>query len=364
MASTSRDLTRTTLGILFIVGMIILCAIIVRPFAASAVWAATLVLATWPWLRRLDKAFGGRRAAAVAVMTLGLFLLFMIPLSMAIAAIARNAQVIIALPDAISTFRIPTPPDWLDDIPLIGESAREEWHRLTRVGNREIVAMLRPYARTMAAWFIGTAGGFGLGLVHVLLTIALAAILYAKGEAAADWCRRFGRRLADARGEEAVVLAGAAIRGVALGVVVTAVVQAILTGIGLALAGVPQAGVLAAVALLLCLAQLGPGLVIFPAVIWLFATGQTVGAIVLLVIGLPTVLADNVLRPILIKRGADLPLLLILIGVIGGLLAFGMIGLFVGPVILAVTHTLLEHWIAGHRNDETPNEKGPLPSTV
>src|SRR5262245_22881385 len=101
MASTSSDLPRTTLGVLFIVGMIVLCAIIVRPFAASTVWAATLVLATWPWMRQLERVFGGRRAAAVTVMTLGLLLLFMTPLSLAIAAIARNAQVIVALPDAV-----------------------------------------------------------------------------------------------------------------------------------------------------------------------------------------------------------------------------------------------------------------------
>src|SRR5262249_50810856 len=100
---------------------------------------------------------------------------------------------------------------------------------------------------------------------------------------------------------------------------------------------------------------LGPGLVIIPAVIWLFATGQTGAGVILMVIGVPTVLLDNVLRPLLIKRGADLPLLLILVGVIGGLLAFGMIVLFVGPVILAVTHTLLQHWIgADAQSDGRP----------
>src|ERR1700747_2316667 len=112
MASLPRDLARTTLGVLFIAGMIVLCVIIVRPFAASMVWAATLVLATWPWLRQVEKFLGGRRGAAVAVMTLGLLLVFMIPLSMAVAAIARNAEVILALPDAIAAFRVPAPPDW------------------------------------------------------------------------------------------------------------------------------------------------------------------------------------------------------------------------------------------------------------
>ena len=110
--------------------------------------------------------------------------------------------------------------------------------------------------------------------------------------------------------------------------------------------GVPQAGLLTAVALFLCIAQLGPGLVLVPTIVWLFATGDTLGGAILVVIGIPTILIDNVLRPVLIRRGADLPLLLILVGVIGGLLAFGMIGLFIGPVILAVTHTLLQHWMA------------------
>ena len=166
---------------------------------------------------------------------------------------------------------------------------------------------------------------------------------------AAAWCRRFGRRLADERGEEVVVLAvvvlaGLAIRGVALGVVLT-LAQTLATGIALTAAGMPQAGLLTAVALVLCLAQIGPILVVLPSIIWLFATGQTVPGIILVVIGVPAVLMGNFLRPVLIRRGADLPLLLMLLGVIGGLLAFGVLGLFSGPVILAVTYTLLQHWV-------------------
>ena len=144
---------------------------------------------------------------------------------------------------------------------------------------------------------------------------------------------------------------GQAIRGVALGVVLTALSQTFATGIALTAAGVPQAGILTGVTLLLCLAQIGPILVVLPSIIWLFATGQTVPGIILVVIGVPAVLMDNFLRPVLIKRGADLPLLLILLGVIGGLLAFGVIGLFLGPVYLAVTYTLLQtHWVAEAKN--------------
>jgi predicted PurR-regulated permease PerM len=140
-------------------------------------------------------------------------------------------------------------------------------------------------------------------------------------------------------------MAGKAIRGVALGVGLTAVVQSVLGGIGLAVAGVPAAAALTAAMFLLCIAQLGPALVLIPAVIWLFWSGQTFWGSVLLVWTVIVGTMDNFLRPILIKKGADLPLLLIFAGVIGGLIAFGIIGLFIGPVVLAVTYTLLGSWV-------------------
>jgi predicted PurR-regulated permease PerM len=159
--------------------------------------------------------------------------------------------------------------------------------------------------------------------------------------------RRFGQRLAGERGEDAVVLAGQAIRGVALGVVVTALVQSLLGGIGLAVAGVPFAPVLTALMFMLCIAQLGPLLVLLPAVAWMYWSGDNAWATFLLIWTLIVGSLDNFLRPFLIKKGADLPLLLILAGVIGGLIAFGLVGIFIGPVVLAVGYTLLDAWVAG-----------------
>jgi len=147
-----------------------------------------------------------------------------------------------------------------------------------------------------------------------------------------------------------VVLAGQAIRGVALGVCVTALVQTVLGGIGLAIAGVPFAALLSAVMLMFCIAQIGPGLILFPAVGWVFWTGDTGWGVFLLVWSLVVTTMDNFLRPILIRKGADLPLLLIFAGVIGGLLGFGLVGIFVGPVLLAVTYTLLLAWMEGGTN--------------
>jgi predicted PurR-regulated permease PerM len=193
--------------------------------------------------------------------------------------------------------------------------------------------------------------------------VVITAILYMTGETAARGVRRFARRLAADRGDDAVVLAGQAIRAVALGVVVTALVQTAAAGAGLAIAGIPYAAVLTAIILILCIAQLGPILVLAPAVGWLYWSGDAVWGSVLLVWTVLVGALDNVLRPMLIKRGADLPLLLIFAGVLGGLISFGVIGLFVGPVILGVTYRLLESWIA---DIDRPSGAGagPAPGTA
>lgn len=346
VADTRHDLTRTTLAVLFIGGLIAASFLVVRPFLGATVWATTLVIATWPLMLRLQAALGGRRALAVTLMTLGLLLIVVLPLSFAIGSIVVNSDRIMQLIAAVPNFHVPSAPAWLADIPIVGGPALEQWAQIADRDVEDIVKLAAPYVGTITGWFVGAAGSVGGLFVHLLLTIALAAVLYATGEKAADWCIRFGRRLAGGRGEEVVVLAGMAIRSVALGVVVTAIAQSLVAGLGLVLAGVPRPGILSAVILLLCVAQLGPALVLVPVTIWLFATGAVVPGIVLAVITVIALTMDNFLRPFLIKRGADLPLLLILVGVIGGLLAFGLLGLFLGPVVLAVTYTLLQNWIA------------------
>jgi predicted PurR-regulated permease PerM len=198
-------------------------------------------------------------------------------------------------------------------------------------------------------------------LIQFLLVVTIAGIFYAGGEDGARLVRRFGRRLAGERGENAIILAGQAIRGVALGVGVTAIVQTVLGGIGLTVAGVPFASLLSAVMLMLCIAQIGPMLILLPAVAWLYWMGDTGWATFLLVWSLIVGSLDNFLRPMLIRRGADLPLLLIFAGVIGGMVSFGLIGIFVGPVVLAVTWTLMLAWIEDALGKDRSD---PLPSKL
>ncbi len=339
------DLTRTTLAVLCILLLIAATLWVLRPFLAATVGATMLVVSTWPLLKSLQARLGNRRAPAVALMTLGLLLLLILPLWAAIDTIARNADRATALARSLADGGLPQPPEWVGEVPLVGAKVAAAWTHAAQAGPEGLVARLTPYASDAAGWVLGQVGSLGGMLVHFLLVVILSAVLYANGEVAARGVRRFGRRLAAERGEDSVVLAGQAIRAVALGVGVTAIVQTVLGAVGLVLAGVPAAGFLSAVMLMLCIAQLGPALVLFPAVAWVYWTGENAWGTFLLVWSLVVAALDNVLRPMLIRKGADLPLLLIFAGVIGGMLGFGLIGIFVGPVVLAVTYTLLEAWI-------------------
>jgi predicted PurR-regulated permease PerM len=343
---SSSDLTRTTLAVLFLGGLIAASFWILRPFLGAIVWAIMIVVPTWPLMLRIQARLRNRRGYAVAVMTLGLLLVLVVPLTLAIGTIVDNADVIVGWAKSLAHFSLPPPPDWVGNLPVVGTRMAQAWEQAAASGMQELAARAAPYAGNIAKWFAAQMGGVGLVLVQFLLTVMIAGILYATGERAAAEMRRFGRRLAGERGENAVRLAAQAIRGVALGVVVTALAQSLLGWIGLAISGVPFAALLTGLMFFLCIAQVGPTLVLAPAVIWLYWTGETVSGTVLLVFAIIAGTIDNFLRPLLIKMGADLPLLLIFAGVIGGLISFGLIGIFVGPVVLAVAYTLLQSWLA------------------
>jgi predicted PurR-regulated permease PerM len=340
-----QDLARVLLAVLSIGALILVSAWVMLPFLGALIWAITIVAATWPLMLRLQSVLWGRRSLAVLLVTSALLLLLFIPLSIAIGAIVENVGQIIAWVKSLQTFQLPAAPAWLVGLPVVGPRAGELWNHVATSGVDQLARETAPYAATVAAWLIGQIGNIGLIVLQFLLTVAVAAILYANGEEAARLVLRFGHRLAGERGANAMRLAGRAIRGVALGIVVTALVQSALGGISLAIAGVPFAALLSGVMFVLCIAQVGPMLVLVPAVIWLYWSGQTGWGTFLLVCTVIVGTLDNVLRPFLIKKGADLPLLLIFAGVIGGLVAFGLVGIFVGPVVLAVTYTLLEAWM-------------------
>ncbi|XTZ36713.1 AI-2E family transporter YdiK [Salmonella enterica] len=348
----SRDVPQILLSVLFLAIMIIACLWVVRPFILGFAWAGTVVIATWPLLLCLQRLLFGRRSLAVVVMMILLILLFIIPIALLVNSLVDTSGPVI---HAVTTGAM-SPPDlaWLNSIPLIGSKLYTGWHNLLDMGGSAIVTKVRPYIGTTTTWFIGQAAHIGRFMLHCGLMLLFSALLYWRGEQVAQGIRHFAVRLAAQRGDAAVLLAGQAIRAVALGVVVTALVQAVLGGVGLAVTGVPYATLFTVVMLITCLVQLGPLLVLVPAIIWLYWSGDSTWGTVLLIWSCVVGTLDNFIRPVLIRMGADLPLILILSGVIGGLVAFGMIGLFIGPVLLAVSWRLFSAWV----------NEAPLPQTI
>ena len=215
-----------------------------------------------------------------------------------------------------------------------------------QAGPNGIGTQLEPYATRALHWVLGIAGSVGSTLVQFLLMIGIAAVLYINGETALAGVTAFCTRLSGDRGPKIVALAGVSIRGVALGVVLTAIIQAGLAGIALLATGVPHVALLVLLIFMLCVIQAGGTPVMLPAAIWLWLQGSHVSAVILLLAMMVLGGLAGLIRPILIKRaGADLSLLLIIPGVIGGLISYGLIGIFIGPVVLAVTYSLLEAWV-------------------
>lgn len=356
MRDAPRDLPRNILSVLFLIALLGASFWILRPFLGAIIWATMIVVATWPAMLALQARLGGKRALAVTGMTLLLFAVLIVPVLALIGTIVANVDSIVAWAGSLKTAALPSAPAWLGRLPLVGEQAAKAWEQVAAKGLQGVAGQVAPYAGAITRWFVAQVGNLGMLFAQSLLTIVIAAVLYAQGERAAGTAQRFAQRLAGATGEAMISLAAQAIRGVALGVVVTALVQAALGGMGLVAAGVPFAAVLTAVMFLLAVAQLGAVWALIPAVIWLYWSGNVTWGTFLLVVTIVVGTIDNILRPLLIKQGVDLPLLLIFAGVVGGLIAFGLIGIFVGPVVLAVAYSLLEAWVY-----EEPGARVPAP---
>lgn len=352
-AAAGADLARTTLAVFFMVGLAVAALWILKPFVPALLWATMIAVAMWPLMLSLQARLWGKRWAAVTVMTAALVLAFAIPFSLAVTLIVSHTEDIGQWAQAAQEIRLPPPPTWIERVPVIGASVYKAWSDTLGADQAMLAQKLEPYIRTVAAWLVAQVGSAGIVVVQFLLTVLLAAILFARGEQAGFAVLGFFRRLAGTHGENVVILAGRAIRGVALGVVVTALVQSVLGGIGIAAAGVPFPGLLTAFMFVLAVAQIGPGPVLIGAVIWTYWTSDSAWIPhALLVWSILVGVIDNFLRPILIQRSGHLPLLMVFAGVVGGLLSFGLVGIFLGPVVLAVVYTLLKAWVSADRQNE------------
>ena len=350
------DLIRQLLSVLTLLVLIGGSLWVMQPFVAPLIWAAMITVATWPTLLWLQRHLGNRRGLATLAMLLLLLLGLFVPLTLAIVTMVSHADEALEWLKGLDPSQMIDPPAWVASLPMVGERVAQAWRDTVQGGGAALAAKLTPYAGTLAKAALRQVGALGAVGLQFLLTVAICGVLYLQGEIGARGVTRFAHRLAGERGVRMVHLAAHAARGVALGVVVTAVAQAVLGGIGVAVAGVPGAMVLTTIMFLLTIAQIGPLPVLLSCCGWLLWSGHTGAAIGLLLWSGVVGTIDNLLRPWLIRKGADLPLLLIFAGVIGGLMAFGLLGIFIGPVVLAVTYTLMGSWM----DEETGADAEPV----
>lgn len=341
-----HDLTGIVLGVATIIGLAMASIWTLRVFIGALIWATMVVIATWGPLLRLQKRLGGRRWAANLVICLGTFLLLAIPFTLAVGTIVDNASVVSDWLTKVQTSGLPPAPDWFEKVPLVGARLTSGWNSLSQAGQSGLGTQLEPYASRAFHWVVDVVGNIGSTLVQFLLMIGIAAVMYQNGEKAVAGVTAFCTRLAGKRGELIVALAGQSIRSVALGVVLTAILQAAACGVVLLATGVPHVALLVLLIFMLCVVQAGATLVMAPSAIYLWLNGSRAAAVIVLLAMFVLGGLSGLLRPILIKRaGAEISLLIILPGVIGGLISFGLIGIFIGPVVLAVTYSLLEAWV-------------------
>jgi predicted PurR-regulated permease PerM len=343
------DLTRIFLVILIIALLIAGSLWTLFPFLGALIWATTIVIATWPLLLKVERWTGGRRSVATALLTIVMLAIFIVPFGLAIGVLLESASEGVELVKNLAAQGLSPPPSWVPKVHVVGSKLAERWQELAAGGPEAITDFLRPYARSAANWVVSVTGGLGGTALHFLLTIVIAAILYANGEGdEGSWHSRIGS--AGERGERTIRLAGQSIRGVALGVIVTALVESIIAGLGL-WPVVPHTALPRRAHFRVRRRSVGPA-TRFSSCLSSGCSGpETLWGVIIAVFTVAVAVVDNVLKPVLIRRGVDLPLLLIVAGVIGGLIGFGVIGLFIGPVILAVTYTLLDAWV----NDSAPS---------
>ena len=337
--------------VVLVIGLLIGVLAVVKPFTTAILFGAALATAAWP-LRQALVHRGFRRGWAAAILLLLSLVLVVLP--MLVVAPQLTDQLGQGIERVQSYFAAtPEQPAWIKSLPLGGKRLGAAWDRVVEVkGN--LRALVEPYTASLDQVMIGAARALADSLVQVLLSLIVATMFWTSGDALVAMLHDALRRLGGLIAEHALDVAAGAIRGVAYGVVGTALIQAVLLAIGLALAGVPGAAMLGFVGLLLAISQIGGPLLVLiwgGAAWWLFAQDQQFWAVFMIVWGVFVQVVDNFVKPWLIGFGIEMPMSLTILGVFGGFIAFGFLGLFIGPTLIAIMFTLVQAWraaVSGH----------------
>lgn len=333
--------TAIRLGALAI--LLIWCFQILQPFIFPVVWGIIIAVAIHPLYLTLVNLLGGRRAIAATLLTIVLLVLLMAPTVTLTRLLVENVATL-AEQFRHEQYTIPPPPEAVRNWPFIGEPIAKIWN-LASTNLSDALMLVQPQLKAVGAWLVNAAASAGLGMVMFVFAFVIAGILLAHSAGSYLLSHGIAKRLVGERGDDFANLAEATIRSVARGVLGVAVIQALLAGLGFIFAGVPGAGIWALLCLILAVVQLGVGLIIIPAIIYVFTTGDTLTAVIFLVWNVLVLVLDNVLKPLLMGRGVDVPMMVIFLGAIGGMLMSGIVGLFVGAIVLALGYKLFQAWL-------------------
>jgi len=330
--------------LVIVAGLLVWSFLIVRPFISVVIWGAILGVALHPTYVRLVDKVGGRRKSAAAALVLAILALLMIPTLVLTDSLLDGVSRLNSAYEA-GDLRIPAAPDGVADIPFVGSRVAEAWD----LASTDFVAateQIRPQLEAAREFIVATAADAATASLKLLFSLVVMAGLLATAPKMDRGVRQFAARVSGERGERLVTLARDTIRSVTRGILGVAVIQAVLGGLGCLVVGVPAAGLWSLLILVLCVAQLGPILILGPIAIYVFKTEPTWIAVAFLVWSIAVAMLDNILKPLLLGRGVGAPMLVVFVGAIGGMLLSGLVGLFVGPVVLVVTYTLVQSWVA------------------
>ena len=365
--SSDKTLMARTLETTIHVGIVMLllfwCFRIAQPFIQIFVWGIITAIAVFPGYRWLNSALKGRKKLAAALVTLLLLVIIVVPCVMFALSLVETAQKLSA--DFIGgSLSIPSPPESIKSWPVIGQTLHGFWH-LSSENLTAALGQIAPYLKSLGLWLLNTAAGAGFGIVSFVISIFIAGILLANSARGAQVAKAIAVRLAGERGAELVELSRATVRSVARGILGVALIQSILAGLGCLVVGVPGAGLWALVVLILAVVQLPTFIILAPIVVYVFYTTGTVPAVLFAIWNLLVGGCDSFLKPLLMGRGVDVPMLVVFIGAIGGFMLNGIIGLFIGAIILSLGFKLFELWLnVNGEKEEMPDNATASPVSV
>lgn len=331
-------------GLLILGGIIFACFWIAQPLLGILVWGALIAVALAPLHRLLARSAGGRPKMVATLMVLVLLAVMVFPLSFLPGSFVRAAAGLSAMTNNWTELKLPPLPSWVSNFPLLGSLISDGWTKAME-NSQALFALVKPYVGPAFQWIAAEGASLGLAVLQIMVSIILVGVFLTTATGTTTAFHRIANRLGGASAENLLDVAVRTIRSVALGVIGTALIQGILSGIGFAIAGVPFAVALGVLAFGTAMLQIGTWLVWIPAAVWLSYQGETGWALFTAVLGIIINIMDNVIKPLLIGRGAGVPLWIIFIGVIGGILSMGFIGIFIGPLVMSAGFSIVMGWL-------------------